>query len=145
MFSKILLGVDGSVPSKKAADYAIELAKNCGSTILLVHVVDFTVFRNVIATPKDIAKHVYDKVMEEAQSYLDAKEELCRQNGVPCEKHLIIGQPANEIIKLAEETGASLIVVGSKGRTGVGGSIFGSVSYGVLHMDKAIPVFVVKS
>ena len=144
MFSRILLGVDGSEPSRKAATYAIEMAKNCGSTILLVHVVDFTVFRKVIATPKDIAKHVYDKVMEEAQGYLDAKEELCRQNGVPCEKHLIIGHPANEIINLAEEKEVGVIVLGSKGRSGVGGSIFGSVTYGVLHRDKAIPVFVVK-
>ena len=145
MFSKILLGVDGSDPSKKAAQYAIELAKNCGSTLLLVHVVNLSAFSNVIANPRDIAKHVYDKIMEEAQGYLDAKEELCRQKGVPCEKILQIGHPVDEIIKIAEERGASLIVMGSKGRTGLGGSVFGSVSYGVLHRDKNIPVFVVKS
>ncbi|MGC9325783.1 MAG: universal stress protein [Desulfomonilia bacterium] len=145
MFSKIILGVDGSEPSKKAADYAIELAEKCGSTILLIHVVDFSAFRNVIATPKEIAKHVYDKIMEEAQGYLDAKEELCKENSIPCEKHLKIGHPVDEIIKLAESSEAGLIVIGSKGRTGLGGSVFGSVSYGVLHRDKTIPVFVVKS
>ena len=127
MFSKILLGVDGSDPSKKAAQYAIELAKNCGSTLLLVHVVNLSAFSNVIANPRDIAKHVYDKIMEEAHGYLDAKEELCSQNGVACEKVLEIGHPVDEILKIAEERGASLIVMGSKGRTGLGGSVFGSV------------------
>ncbi|MDT8273255.1 MAG: universal stress protein [Desulfomonilia bacterium] len=145
MFSKILLGVDGSETSKKSASYAVELAKNCKSTILLVHVVDLSAFRNVIANPREIAKHVYEKIMEEAQGYLDAKEEFCKKNGVACEKILKIGHPVDEMITIAEESGASLIVVGSKGRSGLGGSVFGSVSYGVLHRDKNIPVFVVKS
>jgi nucleotide-binding universal stress UspA family protein len=145
MFSTVILGVDGSAPSKKAAEYAINLAEQCGSRLLLIHVVDFTAFDNVITSPRDIAEHVYDKIMKEAQGYLDNKEALCKVKDIACEKHLKIGHPADEILKLAEEINAGVIVLGAKGQTGLHGSIFGSVSYGVLHRDKNIPVLVIKS
>jgi nucleotide-binding universal stress UspA family protein len=145
MFSTIILGVDGSAPSKKAAEYAINLAEQCGSKLLLIHVVDFTAFDNVITSPRDIAEHVYEKIMANAQGFLDNKESLCKEKGIACEKHLKVGHPADEILKLAEETNAGVIVLGAKGKTGLHGSIFGSVSYGVLHRDKNIPVLVIKS
>lgn len=145
MFSKILLTVDGSEQSRKAAEYALELARNCKSSILLVHVVNLASFSNVIAVPSETAKHLHGKLMEEARGLLDTKEELCRQHEISCEKVIRIGNPASEIIKVAEESGASLIVMGSKGRTALSGAVFGSVCYGVLHKDKNIPVFVVKA
>ncbi|MBN2298290.1 MAG: universal stress protein [Deltaproteobacteria bacterium] len=145
MFSTIVLGVDGSAPSEKTAEYAINLAQQCGSKVLLIHVVDFSAFKNIVATPRDIAKHVYEKVMEEAQGYLDDKEALCKEHGLECEKFLKIGNPEDEIIKLAKNSNAGVIVLGSKGRSGVAGSILGSVAYGVLHRDKDIPVLVIKS
>jgi len=145
MFSTIVLAVNEPEYAKQPIKYAIELAKNCKSKLILIHVVDFTSFSNVVATPREIAKRVYDKVMEEAQKYLDTAEALCKENGIECVKVRKIGHPVNEIIKIAEESGAGCIVLGSKGRSGLGGSIFGSVSYGVLHRHKTIPVFVVKT
>jgi nucleotide-binding universal stress UspA family protein len=145
MFSTIVLGVDDPKHSSNPTKYAIELAKHCRSKIILIHAVDFSSFKNVVATPREIAKRVYDKIMEEAQRYLDTAEALCKENGIECVKVRKIGHPVDEIIKIAEESGAGFIVLGSKGRSGLGGSIFGSVSYGVLHRDKTIPVFVVKN
>ena len=144
MFSTIVLGVDASAHSKRAAEYAIKFAQQCESKLLLVHVVDFSAFDTVLTSPRDIAEHVYEKIMKEAQGYLDDKEALCKSEGVACEKYLKIGHPVNEILKLAEENNAGFIVLGSKGRSGMGGSIFGSVAYGVLTREKTIPVFVVK-
>jgi len=145
MFSTIVLGVDGSKASKKTAEYALNLAHQCGSRVLLIHVVDFSAFENIVATPRDIAKHVYEKVMDEAQGYLDNKESICKARDIKCDKFLKIGNPVDEIIKVAEDNDAGVIVLGSKGRSGVAGSILGSVAYGVLHRDKNIPVLVIKS
>jgi nucleotide-binding universal stress UspA family protein len=102
MYSNLLLCVDGSEPSKKAAIYAIELAKLAGAKVHLIHVVDLSVFSGVVASPRDSISHLYGHVMDEAQSYLNAKEELCMQNNISCEKHLVVGHPANEIVSLAE-------------------------------------------
>ncbi|MCD6570917.1 MAG: universal stress protein [Deltaproteobacteria bacterium] len=99
---------------------------------------------DVEATPREIAKHVYEKIMKTVDRYLKEKEDLCKQQGIPYEKILKVGHPVDDILKIAEESNAGLIVLGARGRSAFAGSVFGSIAYGVLHRDKNTPVLVVK-
>ena len=49
-----------------------------------------------------------------------------------------------EIVKEAERSKVNLIVMGSLGRSALSATVLGSVSYGVIHNDKGVPVLIVK-
>jgi len=56
---------------------------------------------------------------------------------------VVVGEPAEEIARFAEENGVDLIVMGTHGRTGLAGILLGSVTMGVIRRT-CIPVMVVK-
>lgn len=56
-----------------------------------------------------------------------------RQRGIPAEANQVIGEPNRRICEVAEEWGADLIVIGRRGRQGVGELLLGSVSSYVMH------------
>jgi nucleotide-binding universal stress UspA family protein len=55
-----------------------------------------------------------------------------------------MGYPVEEIINEARKSKANLIVMGSRGRSALSATVLGSVSYGVLHHDKCLPVLIVR-
>ena len=65
-----------------------------------------------------------------------------RAAGIDARAYVATGEPAKEIIRIAEEIGADLIVVGSRGFGPVRGALFGSVSRAIVGRSK-IPVTVV--
>jgi nucleotide-binding universal stress UspA family protein len=75
------------------------------------------------------ASEVIKDIKEKAQRLLDAQVQQVRAaGGTVAQAHLKIGGPVEEIVALAEETGAGLIVLGSRGVGGVGRALMGSVS-----------------
>lgn len=77
---------------------------------------------------------------DEAMRYI---EELAKTEGVDVRKWIIEGQPAKEILKLAEEEWVDLIVMGTLGRSGIEKFILGSVADKVIRGSR-IPVLVVR-
>ena len=71
----------------------------------------------------------------------DAVERI-RQSGVECETELIPKRPAEGLVSVAEQTGASMIVVGTHGERPLAGLILGSVPHKLLHISP-VPVLVV--
>jgi nucleotide-binding universal stress UspA family protein len=140
---KILLPVDGSKSSLNAAKYVVKLAKDLRSTctvtlisvhddIGLGHVKQF-VANNVI---DDYLREVSEKELKGAQKALDAA-------GI---KHSMVikrGNIANEIIAIANKEKFDLIVMGSKGRSGIVDAIMGSVAQRVSNTAKQ-PVLLIK-
>jgi nucleotide-binding universal stress UspA family protein len=55
-----------------------------------------------------------------------------------------MGYPAAEIVREARRAGAHMIVMGSRGRSALSATVLGSVSYGVIHHDKNVPVLIVR-
>ena len=55
-----------------------------------------------------------------------------------------MGHPVEEIVKAAKRSKANLIVMGSQGRSALSATVLGSVSYGVIHNDKSIPILIVR-
>jgi nucleotide-binding universal stress UspA family protein len=134
--TKILLATDGSEDSEHAARAAADLAKSSGSELHVVII--FQESANVdpyyeVRFPK-AAEQLRQQAQEEVQKVLDEQVERIRNSGVEvAQAHLRTGAPNGEIVALAEEIGAGLIVMGSRGLGGVRRALMGSVSDSVVR------------
>ena len=134
---KVLLATDGSRDAWKAVDILKELGLPSGSTVILLHV---------------IKKHIYeteqfvDRAGKSHAEFLTLAKDLCRDrdsagvrllketrdalDSLPfnIQERLALGHEAAEILKTARQQTADLILVGSKGKTGLRRFLMGSVA-----------------
>ncbi len=148
MISKILVPLDGSKVAQKAAKYAVDLAKQTGATLTLLSVIDkrFIIEQSVSASasPTHLKELVVDYLKQSAQAATDAIEKLCKQNRVQYNAVIRKGHPVEEIVSEATKSKVDLIIMGSHGKSALKAAILGSVTYGVLHKETKIPVFIVR-
>lgn len=144
-FSKILVAIDGSEASMDAADYAIQMAREYNSELIALHVIlsDLTIFG------PNPPRHI-NELKQEAQKYLDKlreKSNLDSNNSdkkIPLRTELIASASAvGGIVGFAEKENASLIVIGTRGRSGFKKLLLGSVAAGVVTYAHC-PVMVIK-
>lgn len=139
---KILVALDGSEMSIKSLEKAGELASKFGSTIVLLHIVNNTIDNTYIALSE--YKHIIDQAFEETgEEILEEGCELIRDRNIEVVKMLKHGNPGKIIVKVAEEEGIDLIVMGNRGLTPVSRFMLGSVSNKVLNHAKC-SVLIVK-
>ncbi|MCO7125275.1 universal stress protein [Sporolactobacillus shoreicorticis] len=140
LFSKILVSYDDSDLAKKALQRAADLARLDESTDLDV--------LNVVTVPTNqfIVGDVYREVRESTLKY--GQEVVSRTESVldtlPNATHTFVkeGQPVRTILDFANQNGYDLIVIGSRGLSGVK-EFLGSVSHGVVQRS-TVPVLIVK-
>lgn len=136
----IVLAIDGSDPSKRALDLAIEMATKFEAKLNLLHVLE-PLF--VPPEPYGFNSGALDEASREyGKQMLKDAQAIAQQKGVEASSALLAGTPAEAIVEAANEVGADLIVVGSRGQGRVGRFLLGSVSDRVLHQSK-VPVLVV--
>ena len=149
-FARILLCVDGSQSSAKAADYAIEMAKKHGSEVIALNVVvtqlgyEYSSGAFGLATPGAI-NDILERAKQEAKKWFDEVEKKAADQGVRV-KTEIVASPTSvvpAIVDYAQKNEADLIVTGTKGRSGFTKLLLGSVASGVVTYA-ACPVMVVK-
>ncbi|HUY31777.1 MAG TPA: universal stress protein [Pirellulales bacterium] len=134
----ILFPTDFSSLSDAALEHATALAINIHARLLIVHVIEPGAIYGVgemyygVPDPDDFALW---------QMLSELKPPDPR---VSCEYRMVKGAPAAEIVRLAEESGAEMIVMGTHGRTGLGRLLMGSVAEAVLHRATC-PVLIIKS
>jgi nucleotide-binding universal stress UspA family protein len=138
----IVVAVDGSDASKAATQVALELARATGDALLFVTV--WRELRGDFGLPYAtlIAPDVVEVEHDWARDTLAAAVSEAEQAGVPAEGLSRHGRPAHEIVAVARERSARLIVVGSHGFGPVESVLLGSVSAGVLR-HASCPVLVV--
>ena len=153
--TKILLATDGSEEAELAGRFALELAEKIGSELLVVHVFGIMPWYPVYpeGTDPDEAE-LGEPVVEEdlrraserrARELLDAEVEKISSLGGSVERaYLREGGSAQEIVGLAEELGAGLIVVGSRGFGRIRRALMGNISDSVVRHAHC-PVMVVRS
>jgi nucleotide-binding universal stress UspA family protein len=138
---RILLTVDGSEESSTVARTAVDLADRMDSELHVVHVGEV----GPVYHPERhgyLAR--YEELQEEAQRLLEEQvEQVKATGGKVAGVHLGMGRPDEEIVGLAEEIDAGLIVVGSRGLGGVRRALMGSVSDSVVRHAHC-PVMVVR-
>jgi nucleotide-binding universal stress UspA family protein len=137
----IVCGVDGSPESQAALRYATELADQLGARLVLAHVVEPTlaaVGPNTGPMPPSFAARSEREA--EGQRLLD---EVAEAGGIDhAEQHVVTGIPAERLADLADDEGAQLIVVGSRGRGPLRSALLGSVSTSLVGLARC-PVLVV--
>jgi nucleotide-binding universal stress UspA family protein len=123
---RIVVGFDGSEHAKKALARAVEIAN--GATIAVVSAAGpARLLRDPGISPEDPAdREDRAKALADAREYLESKG----VTGVYVEGH---GNPADVIVQEAEESGADLIVVGTRGLNAAQRVFLGSVSTNVVH------------
>ena len=120
---KIIVPVDGSAYSLKAVETACDLAKSQpSSTLVLVAV--------AVEIPElGEGRYIYEKMKAQAEAALAQGKEVAQKCGAVGEVLLATGaSPAEEIVKVAKDEKADLIVIGSRGLAGKTKSFLGSTA-----------------
>lgn len=138
MLEKVLVGLDGSSTAAAAARFAMELAKPHGAKLLLL----------VVVPPIPMVQDFYgvgsvDLGRLEEAGWAQARpvEEALREAGADVEASVRFGAPAELLARTAQEWGADLVVVGSRGQGVVRRVMLGSVSDRLVHISER-PVLV---
>lgn len=131
--NKILLAVDGSKDSEKAAMLVLDLAQNARIDVVILHVCNDTPMSINDSNDSEDARKYFDSVItDEARKLVAFYKEIMGRFGIQNTVHLTPGDIAEEIVKYADNEKCDLIVMGTKGRTGLVGVLMGSISEKVL-------------
>jgi nucleotide-binding universal stress UspA family protein len=143
--TKILLATDGDEEARLAARTAVDLAHKTDSELHVVNVGLQDYGYPIYSVPElEDVRGIPEEVTQEARKLLDAEvEQVKAAGGSVVKAHLGMGRPDVEIVRLAEELGAGLIVMGSRGRGGTRRTLMGSVSDSVIRHAHC-PVLVVR-
>ena len=140
--TRLLLPVDGSPGSARAADHAARLARGLpGSTVLLLNVQSPVMASEI--SPYVTAEMVHRIHEKAGLAAVAGAREALRAAGVACEEHLLVGDPAQVIAEVAEEQGVDGVVMGTRGLGPVKNLVMGSVATKVVHLVR-VPVTLVK-
>lgn len=133
MYSKILVPLDGSKLAECALPHAKSLAKNHQSTLILLSVIEPAKIAGWSAGDMEIFQKAMDARRDEAETYLKTIQDTLAAEKLNSEIIIGIDPVVGEIIKVADEHAADLVVLASHGRNGLGRVFFGSVASGVLN------------
>jgi nucleotide-binding universal stress UspA family protein len=143
---RILIAVDDSPYSDQAVKYGVLLAKNLGSKITLVHVDEIPISSPYSADPllneSPVMIPELMHIQEEASKLLFKK--IKEQHGDVVEISTVtkIGRAQDEILSVADDCKADMIILGTHGRTGFDHFISGSVSESVARKAKC-PILII--
>jgi nucleotide-binding universal stress UspA family protein len=146
VFSKILVAVDGSESSLNATDYAIEMAKKDGAQVIALTVNRIPLSSYGLTTPQDELKQPKEREeMLESKQWFDNLKQNASQNNIQLKTEIINSQMSVEgtIVEYAESEGIDLIIMGTKGSSGLKKMLLGSVASGVVSYATC-PVMVVR-
>jgi nucleotide-binding universal stress UspA family protein len=149
--SKVVLAIDGSEEASRAAEAAVELCEKTGSELHVVHVGEDFYLTAVtdldMVAPTWVAQEYPESEAnfeQIARKVLDTEvEKVEAAGGTVAQAYLRMGRADAEIVDLAKEIEAGLVVLGSRGLGGIKRALLGSVSYSVVRHAHC-PVLVVR-
>jgi nucleotide-binding universal stress UspA family protein len=146
---KILITIDGSENSMKAAEYAVSLVKKYDAELTIMYVLYSELgfaYSNLlgVTTPKAI-EDVLDTQKKDVQKWFDEiRSKLANTKILVTDKIIVsVSSIVGEIVGFADEEKMDLIVLGTRGRTGFKKLLLGSVAEGVVN-HSSCPVMVVR-
>jgi nucleotide-binding universal stress UspA family protein len=129
---RIVVGIDGSVTSRRALRWAIDEARVHGARVAAVHVWQSQYHLAALSPLTAPFPAVTPEMLERAaRLVLDDTVNAVDARGVDVERRLVQGGAARELLDAAKD--ADLLVVGTHGRGGFAGMLLGSVSQHVTH------------
>jgi nucleotide-binding universal stress UspA family protein len=144
---KVLVAVDGSIPSLNASNYAIDLAKKFDAELTILYVISSDLrysVEDISPVPKAL-KEVLAVATERGQEKIDQVKRGAVEKNVGVKTDIIVSVTSvvKEIAVYAKKNNIDVIVVGSRGMSGFKKMLLGSVASGVVTFAHC-PVIVVK-
>lgn len=137
----IIVAYDGSPGSNTALRLALDFAKTVSAKLTLVYVVDLSTLdlSALVYTEGFDLDRLKHALLLHGEQILAAGKKQCAEADAQSEGVSVIGNPPDEIIKLAHKERAELIVVGSRGKGGFEQLMIGSVAQAVMaHSDVSV-------
>jgi nucleotide-binding universal stress UspA family protein len=142
-FSKILTAIDFSENSECAFDYALTLATQFGAELTIIHVINEPVDLRGFYVPhisfEQLEKEIEESAVKMMESFCSSK----LGGFTNYQTAIVTGIPSDEITAAAAKIDASLIVLGTHGRTGLDRILFGSTAERVVR-SASCPVLTVR-
>jgi nucleotide-binding universal stress UspA family protein len=147
--SKVMIGIDGSEQSVNAVDYAIAIAKRHNAELIAVNVltsdIGYAYSSPGVESPPLTIREIILLAEDEVKEWFDDIKEKADKNGVRFRSEIIMAKRSavSTMLDYAEEQKIDLIVVGTRGRSGIKKMLLGSIASGLVTYA-ACPVLVVK-
>src|SRR6267378_3273618 len=138
MYRNILIPLEKSPADETILSHIKPLARMTGAKLLLVHVSDGWVARNF-----NQLKLAESEEMKEDRAYLEKRSRDLTAEGFSCDAVLALGEPSDEIIKLAREKDVDLIAMTTHGHRFVSDILYGATADKVRH-EVDVPVLLLK-
>src|SRR2546425_1545453 len=138
MYHHILIPLENSSADETILGHIKPLARMTGAKLLLVHVADGWVARNF-----DQLQLAESEEMKQDRAYLEKRRRELSDKGFSCDAVLALGEPSDEIIKLAREKDINLIAMTTHGHRFVSDILYGATADKVRH-EVDVPVLLLK-
>ncbi|GIO99912.1 universal stress protein YxiE [Paenibacillus lautus] len=143
MFDKIIVAIDKAEITNKLLDATVEIARNKQTQVTLVNVSQEFVSNGMTYVPENFLEEILNEMEKASLEQLQqAKSKLEESAGIHPETVHLKGDPAHEILKYARDTEQQLIIIGSRGLSGIKEMMLGSVSHKVSQLSNC-PVLIV--
>jgi nucleotide-binding universal stress UspA family protein len=130
---KVLFATDFSEGSAVALPYAVDMAKQYGAKLYLVHVVYDVTKATGWYVPHVAIGEIYDEIEKSAKAEIK-KIDTDEMKSLKDVEHVILkGTPYEEIIRFVQDNGIDMIVLGTHGRKGIDRVLFGSTAEQILR------------
>jgi nucleotide-binding universal stress UspA family protein len=139
MYRRILVPLEHSAADQTILAHVRELARRLGSALVLIHVADGWVARNI--RELDLRE---SEEMREDRAYLEDIVRRLQAEGFDADAVLAAGDPAKEIAAAAEREGCDLIAMATHGHRLLGDVVHGSVATALRHMIR-VPILMVRA
>jgi nucleotide-binding universal stress UspA family protein len=139
MYKHILIALENSAADDTILGHIKPLARLTGAKLLLVHVADGWVARNF-----NQLKLAESEEMKEDRAYLEKRSRELTDEGFSCDAVLALGEPSDQIIKLAHEKGADLIAMTTHGHRFISDILYGATADKVRHAVE-VPVLLIRA
>ncbi|MFN2542237.1 MAG: universal stress protein [Chthoniobacterales bacterium] len=138
MYRHILIPLENSEADDTILNHIKPLARMTGAKLHLVHVADGWVARNY-----NQLKLAESEEMKEDRAYLEKRSRQLSDEGFSCDAQLALGEPSDEIIKVAREKDVDLIAMTTHGHRLVSDILYGATADKVRHAVD-VPVLLLK-
>jgi len=139
MYHHILIPLENSSADETILGHIKPLARMTGAKLLLVHVADGWVARNF-----DQLKLAESEEMKQDRAYLEKRSRELTSEGFSCDAVLALGEPSDEIIKLAREKDVDLIAMTTHGHRLISDILYGATADKVRHAVD-VPVLLLRA
>jgi nucleotide-binding universal stress UspA family protein len=125
---KILIAVDASSHSERAMDFVTRMRWPAGSRVIVVSALQPVPAPAGAPPLNSDGADLIEARRKDLEEMVSRAEATLREAGFPTEGRVLIGDPRQALVEVAERERADLLVVGSRGRTGISRLMLGSVS-----------------